>query len=172
MFPARFHILRSASCPSYSGVFIYHLYLPGSPSRIHYQYISTTPVYSYSLDLILLLHCFTLLLLCHSTPVFPQPCLAPQALCAQRTHLGLWSLSTSDPPELPQSSSHLTLDPSNSTHTSFRPFVLHSCQLLVRPTCNRQVVNLPAGLDFSFLPSRHIWTPVGVPFVTSCGSAR
>ena len=55
MLPTWFHVLCSASSPSYSGVFVYRLYLPGSPSHVHYQYISTTPVYSYSLDLILLL---------------------------------------------------------------------------------------------------------------------
>ena len=53
------------------------------------------------------------------------------------------------------------------------PLVSHSYQSLVRPTCNRQEVNLPAGLDTSFLPSQHFRTPVGVPFMTlSPGGTR
>ena len=50
-----------------------------------------------------------------------QPRLAPRALRARRTLLGRRSLSTSDPPELLWSSSHLTLDPSNSSRISFHP---------------------------------------------------
>ena len=47
------------------------------------------------------------------------------------------------------------------------PLVSYPCQSLVRPTCIRQAVNLPAGLVVSSLPSRHVRTPVGVPFVTA-----
>ena len=61
-----------------------------------------------------------------------------------------------------------TLPSTLRTHLKLHStLVSHSCQSLVRPTCNRQVVNLPAGLGFSFLPSRHVQTPVGVPFMTS-----
>ena len=73
-------------------------------------------MYSYSLDLILLF-------LAHSTPVLPQPPLAPRALHAWRTHLGLRSLSTPDPLELLWSSGHLTIDPSNTSQTSFHPCI-------------------------------------------------
>ena len=114
MSPARFHTLRSVCTivtPEFSYVVCTY---PGPPSRVHYQYISTPPVYSYSLDLILLLPC-------HSTPVLPQPHLAPRALCARHTHLGLRSLLTSDPPELQRSSGCLTLDPSDSSRNSFHP---------------------------------------------------
>ena len=50
-----------------------------------------------------------------------QPRLAPRALRARRTLLGLRSLSTSDSPELLRSSGHLTLDPSDSSRNSFHP---------------------------------------------------
>ena len=71
-------------------------------------------MYSYTLDLILLLPC-------HSTPVLPQPHLAPRALRTRCTLLGLRSLSTSDPPELLWSSGHLTLNPSDLSQNSFYP---------------------------------------------------
>ena len=45
--------------------------------------------------------------------------------------------------------------------------VSHLCQSLVRPTCNRQVVNLPARLVISLLPSWHVQTLVGVKFMTA-----
>ena len=50
-----------------------------------------------------------------------QPHLAPCALRTRRTRLRLWSLSTSDPPELLRSSGCLTLDPLNSSRNSFHP---------------------------------------------------
>ena len=104
--------------------------------------------------------------------MLPEPCLAPRALRARRTHLRLRFPSTSDPPELLRSSGRLTPNPSNSTRTSFHPLVSHPCQSLVRPMCNRQVVNLPARLGFSSLPSRHVRTPVGVTFVTAVDLGR
>ena len=158
MFPARFHILCSVSFPSYSGVFRYRSPLPWSSSRVHYQYISTTPVYSYSLDLILLL-------LCHSTPVLLN--LVSHLMCC------VLGAPTSDfGPSRPLTLQNsfgvpATLSSTLRTHLGIHPtLVSHSCQSLVQPTCNRQVVNLPAGLVISSLPSWHVRTPVGVPFVT------
>ena len=97
--------------------------------------------------------------------MLPKPCLTPCALCAWRTHLGLQSLSTSDPPELRRSSGHLVLTPSESPRPS-STLSRYSYQSLVWPMCNRQVVNLPAGLVISSLPLRHVQTPVGVTFMT------
>ena len=74
-------------------------------------------MYSYTLDLILLYLAFTWSL----NSCASQPRLAPRALRARHTLLGLRSLSTSDPPELLRSSGHLTLNPSDSSQNSFHP---------------------------------------------------
>ena len=63
--------------------------------------------------------------------------------------------------DLFQTPVHLTLNPSALPWTSFH-LISYSCQSLVQPTCNRQVVNLPAGLDISFSPLWHVQTPVRV----------
>ena len=63
-------------------------------------------------------------------------------------------LVLSDPP---QTSVHLTLAPLNLPWTlSILSSLL--CQLLVWPTCGRQIVNLSAGLDSSSMALRHVQT--------------
>ena len=65
------------------------------------------------------------------------------------------------PSGLPRTSVHLVLASSFPPRPSVT-LSRHSYQSLVRPTCDSQVVNLPARLDFFVLPSRHVRTPVGV----------
>ena len=71
-------------------------------------------MYSYSLDVILLLLYFAI-----SCPL--DSCASWTLSRTEHTHLGLWPLSIPDPPELRRSSGHLTLDPLNSSQTSFHP---------------------------------------------------
>ena len=56
---------------------------------------------------------------------------------------------------LPRTFAPLVLVPSFSPQLPFTSSRL-LCQSLVRPTCDSQVVNLPAGLDFCVLPSWHV----------------
>ena len=120
-----------------------------------------------------------------STLPLPQLLLVPtltssRASCAPCALLDL-DFNCSTPPclDLTQTPVHLaliaadrlrtlirhTLHLSDSPQTLFHP-TSNSCQSQVQPTCNRQVVNLPARLDTLFLPSQHVRTPTRVPFVT------
>ena len=84
-----------------------------SPTLLVYKYYSCVLIYLR----------LNIAISCPLTPVLSWTCLAPRALRAWCTHLGLRSLSTSDPPELQRSSSCLTLDPSNSSRISFHPYL-------------------------------------------------
>ena len=102
-------------------------------------------------------------LLCYTLDL----CLAPRArsvLCASTLDLdfGLLTSPCPDPTWTPACLILITSDPLDFVP----PLVSHPYQSLVQPTCNRQVVNLPAGLVISFLPLQHVRTPVGVTFMT------
>ena len=156
------------------------------PSLYYLQvYKYNSDVLNKSLVLILLTHTPTLFDLCfHSSDLAFISCLVRGAF---GTPLQTSVPSTFNRPDsvglLPldarPSGSHRTSSsrlPTLRTSSDFRPpcprlsisprppttLSRHSCQSLVQPTCDSQVVNLPAGLDFFVLPSRHVRTPVRV----------
>ena len=93
-----------------------------------------------------------------------QPHLVPRALRAWCTRLGLWSLSTSDPLELLQSSGYLVLDPSDSSRNSSHP-----CLALVPvtgPANGQQTGSQPA------CQTRHLIPPLAARSDSGRSSVR